>query len=212
MKRDISVLVTDLDNTLFDWFDIWYTSFSAMLNEIVRISNIPIEVLEREIKTVHEKHGTSEYAFLIEELPSLAAKHQSQNVMEIYAPAIDGSFVLTCCRAALAIRVIDSTKLSSEGLEWKKFIPRSSHVIRQRYNSELARSHVNPMPCAAIRSAMVIEGLPTPRFHHQTRARDSYRRRYSPMGKECAMFETECSSDYSVYGVKVAARAGRVSG
>ncbi len=89
MKRDISVLVTDLDNTLFDWFDIWYSSFSAMLNEIVRISNLPIDVLEREIKTVHEKHGTSEYAFLIEELPSLAAKHPSRNVMEIYAPAID---------------------------------------------------------------------------------------------------------------------------
>jgi phosphoglycolate phosphatase-like HAD superfamily hydrolase len=89
VKRDIAVLVTDLDNTLFDWFDIWYTSFSAMLNEIVRISNLPIEVLEREIKTVHEKHGTSEYAFLIEELPSLAANHPSQNVMEIYAPAID---------------------------------------------------------------------------------------------------------------------------
>lgn len=89
MKRDISVLVTDLDNTLFDWFDIWYTSFSAMLNEIARISGLPTELLEREIKMVHEKHGTSEYAFLIEELPSITAKHPSQNVMDVYAPAIE---------------------------------------------------------------------------------------------------------------------------
>jgi phosphoglycolate phosphatase-like HAD superfamily hydrolase len=89
VRRDISVLVTDLDNTLFDWFDIWHTSFSAMLDEIVRISGLPVEVLEREIKAVHEKHGTSEYAFLIEELPSLAAKHPSQNVMEVYEPAIE---------------------------------------------------------------------------------------------------------------------------
>jgi len=89
VKRDINVLVTDLDNTLFDWFDIWYASFSSMLDEIVRISGLPVEVLEREIKAVHEKHGTSEYAFLIEELPSLAATHSSQNVMEIYAPAIE---------------------------------------------------------------------------------------------------------------------------
>ena len=89
MKRDISVLVTDLDNTLFDWFDIWYASFSSMLDEIVRISGLPVGVLEREIKAVHEKHGTSEYAFLIEELPSVAATHSSQNVMEIYAPAIE---------------------------------------------------------------------------------------------------------------------------
>lgn len=89
MKPRINVLVTDLDNTLFDWFDIWYASFSAMLNEIVRISGLPVEVLEREIKAVHEKHGTSEYAFLIEELPSLAAKHPSQDLKEIYEPAID---------------------------------------------------------------------------------------------------------------------------
>jgi phosphoglycolate phosphatase-like HAD superfamily hydrolase len=85
----ISVLVTDLDNTLFDWFDIWYASFSAMLNEIVRISGLPVEVLEREIKAVHEKHGTSEYAFLIEELPSLIAKHRSGDLKEIYGPAIE---------------------------------------------------------------------------------------------------------------------------
>lgn len=89
MKPRISVLVTDLDNTLFDWFDIWYASFSAMLNEIVRISGLPVEVLEREIKVVHEKHGTSEYAFLIEELPCLAAKHPSQDLKEIYGPAIN---------------------------------------------------------------------------------------------------------------------------
>jgi phosphoglycolate phosphatase len=89
VKPRISVLVTDLDNTLFDWFDIWYTSFSAMLNEIARISSLPIEVLERESKAVHEKHGTSEYSFLIEELPSLVARHPSKDLKEVYGPAIE---------------------------------------------------------------------------------------------------------------------------
>jgi phosphoglycolate phosphatase-like HAD superfamily hydrolase len=88
VKREIKVLVTDLDNTLFDWFGIWYASFSAMLHEIVRISGIPVETLEQEIKAVHEKHGTSEYAFLIEELPSLIAKHPDQKLTEVYEPAI----------------------------------------------------------------------------------------------------------------------------
>jgi phosphoglycolate phosphatase-like HAD superfamily hydrolase len=88
LKREINVLVTDLDNTLFDWFDIWYTSFHAMLHEIMRISEIPVDILELEIKAVHEKHGTSEYAFLIEELPSLIKQHPHQNLMELYKPAI----------------------------------------------------------------------------------------------------------------------------
>jgi hypothetical protein len=26
-----TALITDLDNTLFDWADLWYRSFSAML-------------------------------------------------------------------------------------------------------------------------------------------------------------------------------------
>lgn len=33
MKK--TVLITDLDNTLFDWFSIWYNSFNAMLNKVV---------------------------------------------------------------------------------------------------------------------------------------------------------------------------------
>ena len=36
------LLVTDLDNTLYDWFDIWHSSFSALLEEVARISGLPI--------------------------------------------------------------------------------------------------------------------------------------------------------------------------
>ena len=66
-----TALITDLDNTLFDWADIWYQCFSAMLDEIVRISGLNRETLISEIRAIHQKYGTSEYSFLIEELPSL---------------------------------------------------------------------------------------------------------------------------------------------
>lgn len=66
-----SLLVTDVDNTLFDWVDIWYRSFSAMLNEVVRITGLSAESLYPSISQVHQKHGTSEYAFLLQELPEL---------------------------------------------------------------------------------------------------------------------------------------------
>ncbi|AHJ76774.1 HAD family hydrolase [Kosakonia sacchari] len=70
-----SVLITDLDNTLFDWFTIWHASFSAMLNEVSRISNIPVSELKPQIKQIHQKHGTAEYAFVLEEIPSLIQKY-----------------------------------------------------------------------------------------------------------------------------------------
>jgi FMN phosphatase YigB (HAD superfamily) len=88
MKKSVSVLITDLDNTLYDWVQMWYASFVAMLQEIIRISDIPQEILESEIQTVFQRYGTTEYAFLIQELPSLKAKHPGKNLTEVYADAI----------------------------------------------------------------------------------------------------------------------------
>ncbi len=89
MKQRISLVITDLDNTLFDWVDIWSKSFNAMLSSLVAISGVPADVLIPEIKRVHEKHGTAEYAFLVEELPSLSRKHPDENPRLIYADAIE---------------------------------------------------------------------------------------------------------------------------
>lgn len=88
-KQFVTTLITDLDNTLFDWVDIWYKSFSAMLAVIERVSGLPRETLLPEIKAVHEQHGTSEYAFLIQELPCLRALHPGVDLVAIYRPAID---------------------------------------------------------------------------------------------------------------------------
>lgn len=66
-----SVLITDIDNTLFDWFGFWYHSFDAMLAKTSAISGVSRDTLIKEIKPIHEKYGTSEYSFLLEELPSL---------------------------------------------------------------------------------------------------------------------------------------------
>jgi phosphoglycolate phosphatase-like HAD superfamily hydrolase len=88
-KIDISLLITDIDNTLFDWFLFWHSSFMAMLDKIVEISGLPKEQLVGEIKTIHEKYGTSEYSFVIEELPALQEKHKNSDLKEIYSDAIE---------------------------------------------------------------------------------------------------------------------------
>ena len=77
MKK--SVLITDLDNTLFDWFGVWYASNSAMIEQICRDSNIDKSVLLAEMKVVHQKHGTAEYAFVLENLPSLQKLYGSRD-------------------------------------------------------------------------------------------------------------------------------------
>jgi FMN phosphatase YigB (HAD superfamily) len=87
MKARKSVLITDLDNTLFDWVNLWHSCFSAMLEKIVEISGIPEAVLKSEIKAVHQMHGTSEYSFLVEELPSLIKKFPGQDLTKVFAPA-----------------------------------------------------------------------------------------------------------------------------
>jgi phosphoglycolate phosphatase len=85
----VSLLITDLDNTLWDWVEIWRSSFAALLEETMRISGLSLEVLEAEIRAVHQLHGTAEYAFVLEELPSLKALHPGANLRKVYATALD---------------------------------------------------------------------------------------------------------------------------
>lgn len=70
-RPSAKILVTDLDNTLWDWVDVWYKSFSAMLDKLIDVSGVPRATLEREIRQVHQKYGTAEYSFLLDELPSI---------------------------------------------------------------------------------------------------------------------------------------------
>src|SRR5512137_2658175 len=71
----VTVLVTDMDNTLFDWLGMWRAAFGAMLARLTADSGVPRETLEQEFFALHQRHGTTEYAFAIQELPSLRARH-----------------------------------------------------------------------------------------------------------------------------------------
>lgn len=68
----IALLIVDIDNTLFDWFDVWYTSFGAMLDAVLATTGIDRTVLLEEIRELHRRHATTEYTWLLHELPSIA--------------------------------------------------------------------------------------------------------------------------------------------
>ncbi|MCQ4144793.1 HAD family hydrolase [Vogesella sp. AC12] len=84
------VLITDLDNTLFDWFSFWHSAFGAMVKKVSEISGVSLDELIPEIRLIHQEHGTSEYAFLLEEMPSLQRIFlSSSRVREQMIPAIE---------------------------------------------------------------------------------------------------------------------------
>ncbi len=85
----VTVLVTDMDNTLFDWLEMWLAAFGAMLERLIAESAVPRETLEREFYALHQKYGTTEYAFAIQELPSLRARHPDDDLTVRYASAIE---------------------------------------------------------------------------------------------------------------------------
>ena len=82
------VLITDVDNTLLDWQDLWYQTFSAMIGKVIEISGVDQETLYAECSVIHQKYGTSEYSRLLGELPCLQ-KLYGDNVLKMMAPAID---------------------------------------------------------------------------------------------------------------------------
>lgn len=88
-SQPIQLVITDLDNTLYDWFGMWYAAFRAMLDQVVRISGVSEDILLPEIKAVHERYGTAEYAFVINELPSLQARHPGEDLSVVYRDAIE---------------------------------------------------------------------------------------------------------------------------
>jgi phosphoglycolate phosphatase-like HAD superfamily hydrolase len=88
--RNISVLMTDLDNTLFDWVESWHRSFTAQLEAVRSRTGLPTEQLLSEFRLLHQKYGTSEYRFAAAELPSLSALDvSSEDLYNAATTAID---------------------------------------------------------------------------------------------------------------------------
>lgn len=66
-----TVLLADIDNTLYDWPAFFAPSFRAMVHVLAREMERPEEELYEEFKTVFNRHSSLEYAFAIQELDSV---------------------------------------------------------------------------------------------------------------------------------------------
>ena len=70
-KPTVSLLITDLDNTLYDWVTYFASAFSAMVSKAVEILHIPYAQLLDELQTIHKLHHNSEHPFALLEIASV---------------------------------------------------------------------------------------------------------------------------------------------
>lgn len=67
---DKTILLADIDNTLYDWPSFFAPSFRAMIHALAREMEISEDQLYNEAKAVFAERGSLEYAYWIQELES----------------------------------------------------------------------------------------------------------------------------------------------
>lgn len=77
------LLITDLDDTLYDWIGFFIPAFYALVDELVVITDIDKKVLLSEFKEKHQYYGSVEYPFVTLTLPSIREKYSSLSDEEI---------------------------------------------------------------------------------------------------------------------------------
>jgi FMN phosphatase YigB (HAD superfamily) len=70
-KANFELLVTDIDNTVFDWVSYYTHCFLSLLEAVSKTIKIPLDQLCLESRDVFSQHGSIEYPFLVQELPSV---------------------------------------------------------------------------------------------------------------------------------------------
>lgn len=96
-----SVLVFDIDNTLYDWVLFYVPCFLKMIAEIARISGADPEEIKASFQRVHRRHGTSEYSFAIGELDILDRTDQELSPAERVRKYDSAIHAFRSCRRAL---------------------------------------------------------------------------------------------------------------
>jgi len=88
----VRLVIVDLDNTLYDWLTYFGPAMRGLCTRLAELSGCPTEVLYQEFRDVFSRHGSVEYSFALQELPSLNKLHPNLSRSEIvnrYRGAID---------------------------------------------------------------------------------------------------------------------------
>ncbi len=70
-QRNVSLVITDLDDTIWDWFAMWYNSFNPYFERISKTYSIEKEDLLKDFRNLHVTYHTSECSYIYQELKTL---------------------------------------------------------------------------------------------------------------------------------------------
>lgn len=83
--QNISLVITDLDNTLYDWVTFFARAFYAMVDVAVELLEVDREILLDELREVHIRHHNSEQPFALLETRTVERKLQGKSRHDRYA-------------------------------------------------------------------------------------------------------------------------------
>lgn len=81
---EIQLLITDLDNTLYNWYESFVPAFYAMVEKASAIVGVDQEQLLDELKVVHVRYRNTEQPFSLLETPSVERKFPNVSAVERY--------------------------------------------------------------------------------------------------------------------------------
>jgi FMN phosphatase YigB (HAD superfamily) len=148
-RPQVGLLILDLDDTVWTWFDAWHSSFTALLDEVKAATGLTDEQLIPAIKSVHEDKGTAEYSWLLDELPLLAPFRKGKKARDAFDSALHAQNsarkrethlypgVETTLRYAKAngVKIVAYTESLAFWTEWRMRLTRLDGVIDVLYSS-----------------------------------------------------------------------------
>jgi phosphoglycolate phosphatase-like HAD superfamily hydrolase len=87
-RPHVGLLILDLDDTVWTWFDAWHASFTALLKQLKVDTGLNEDALIPAIKSVHEHRGTTEYSWLLDELEILEPVRNGKSAREVFDSAL----------------------------------------------------------------------------------------------------------------------------
>jgi FMN phosphatase YigB (HAD superfamily) len=109
----IRALITDLDNTLYDWVTFFAISFDAMVTELTRILEVDRHTLLSQFKEINQRYASTETPWAALELPAARLRFPYASQTEL-AEHLDSAFHAFSAARKKHLKLYDGVKETLE--------------------------------------------------------------------------------------------------